>query len=299
MQLTDHARPRFLKGPRSTKLRRIMRWTAFLILAACLNVSAATYAQKVTVKLQNASLEEVFSAVKRQTGYLFFYDRELLRNAEKVTIQASNQPLETFLVAVFKDQPLDYSVKDKTIFIKPKAIASTAPSAKEVKQEVTGTITGTDGTPLPGVTVRIKGSQLGASTDVDGKFKLDARPGDVLVITYIGYEQQEVTVGNGALSIRLKPSISSLDEAVVIGYGSAVRKSLTGSVSSVRSKDIANSPVTDPLATMQGRVPGLFITSSSGLPGTTFNVTLRGQNSLLQANGPLYVIDGVPYRINR
>lgn len=295
MQLTDHARPCFLKGPRSTKLRRIMRLTAFLILAACLNVSASTYAQNVSVKLRNASLEEVFSAVKRQTGYLFFYDRELLRNAGKVTIQASNQPLESFLLEVFKNQPLDYSVKDKTIFIKPKTQTVTAPSAKEARQEVTGTITGTDGTPLPGVTIRIKGSQIGTATDVDGKFKLNAEPGDVLVISYIGYEAQEVTVGSGALSIRLKPNISALDEAVVIGYGSAVRKSLTGSVSSVRSKDLSTSPVTDPLAAMQGRVPGLFITSNSGLPGTTFNVTLRGQNSLLQANGPLYVIDGVPY----
>ncbi|WP_164714068.1 TonB-dependent receptor [Chitinophaga rhizosphaerae] len=272
-----------------------MRWTAFLILAACLNVSATTYAQRVTVKLQNASLEEVFSAVKRQTGYLFFYDRELLRSAEKVTIQASNQPLESFLLAVFKDQPLDYSVKDKTIFIKPKPVTPAAPSANAARQEVTGTVTGTDGTPLPGVTIRIKGTQAGATTDVDGKFKLNAEPGDVLVISYIGFEQQEVTVGAGALSIRLKPNISALDEAVVIGYGSAVRKSLTGSVSSVRSKDIANSPVTDPLAAMQGRVPGLFITANSGLPGTTFNVTLRGQNSLLKANGPLFVIDGVPY----
>lgn len=295
MQLTDHAGPCFLKGLLSTKLRRIMRWTAFLILAACLNVSAATYAQRVSVKLNNASLEEVFSAVKRQTGYLFFYDRELLRNAGKVTIQASNQPLESFLVAVFKDQPLDYSVKDKTIFIKPKTQIPAAPSATEVRQEITGTVKGTDGTPLPGVTIRIKGSQLGATSDVDGKFKLNAEPGDVLVISYIGYEAQEFTVGSGAVNISLKPATSALDEAVVIGYGSAVRKSLTGSVSSVKSKDLSTSPVTDPLAAMAGRVPGLFITSNSGLPGTTFNVTLRGQNSLLQANAPLYVIDGVPY----
>lgn len=295
MQLTDHAGPCFGKGLLSTKLRRIMRWTAFLILAACLNVSATTYAQRVTVKLQNASLEEVFAAVKRQTGYLFFYDRDLLRGAEKVTVEASNQPLESFLLAVFKDQPLDYSVKDKTIFIKPKPVAPAAPSAKAARQEVTGTVTGTDGTPLPGVTIRIKGSQTGATSDADGKFKLSAEPGDVLVISYIGFEPQEVTVGASALSIRLKPNISALDEAVVIGYGSAVRKSLTGSVSSVRSKDIANSPVTDPLAAMQGRVPGLFISSNSGLPGASFNVTIRGQNSLLKANGPLYVIDGVPY----
>ncbi len=295
MQLTDYAGPCFLKGLLSTKLRRIMRWTAFLILAACLNVSAATYAQRVSVKLNNASLEEVFTAVKRQTGYLFFYDRELLRNAGKVTISASNQPLESFLVAVFKDQPLDYSVKDKTIFIKPKTQVPAAPSATEIRQEITGTIKGTDGTPLPGVTIRIKGSQLGATTDVDGKFKLNAEPGDVLVISYIGYEAQEVTVGSGSISISLRPAASALDEAVVIGYGSAVRKSLTGSVSSVKSKDLSTSPVTDPLAAMQGRVPGLFISSNSGLPGTTFNVTLRGQNSLLQSSAPLYVIDGVPY----
>jgi TonB-linked SusC/RagA family outer membrane protein len=273
-----------------------MRLTVILIIVASLKVSAGTYAQSVSLSLRNASLEEVFTAVKKQTGYLFFYDRDLLRSTRKVTINAQNQPLGTFLAAVFKEQPLDYSIKDKTIFISPKPLVPASPSATGVLQEIKGTVTGEDGLALIGVSIKIKGTSTGTVTDVNGGFSINAEPGTVLVVSFIGYETREVAVqSGGALAIRLRPAVSSLDETVVIGYGSAVRRNLTSSVSSVKSKDIANSPVTDPLAAMQGRLAGVFISSSNGLPGARFNVTLRGQNSLLQANQPLYVVDGVPY----
>ncbi|WP_346317654.1 TonB-dependent receptor [Chitinophaga sp. YIM B06452] len=273
-----------------------MRLTVVLIIVASLKVSAGTYAQSVSLSLRNASLEEVFTAVKKQTGYLFFYDRDLLRSTRKVTITAKDQPLGTFLAAVFKEQPLDYNIKDKTIFISPKPLAPASPSATGVLQEIKGTVTGEDGLALIGVSIKVKGASTGTVTDVNGAFSINAAPGSVLVVSFIGYESREVTVQPGStLAIRLKQAVSSLDETVVIGYGSAVRRNLTSSVSSVKSKEIANSPVVDPLAAMQGRLAGVFISSTNGLPGARFNVTLRGQNSLFQANQPLYVVDGVPY----
>ncbi|MBO9152249.1 SusC/RagA family TonB-linked outer membrane protein [Chitinophaga sp. GCM10012297] len=273
-----------------------MRLTVILMIVASLKVSAGSYAQSVSLSLRNAPLEEVFTAVKKQTGYLFFYDRDLLRSTRNVTISAQNQPLGTFLAEVFKEQPLDYSIKDKTIFIRPKPAAPASPSASVVLQEIKGSVTGEDGLALIGVSIKIKGTSTGTVTDVNGGFSINAEPGSVLVVSFIGYETREVTVpANGPLAIRLKAAVSSLDETVVIGYGSASRRSLTSSVSSVKSKDIENSPVVDPFAAMQGRLAGVFISSSNGLPGARFNVTLRGQNSLLQSNQPLYVVDGIPY----
>ena len=134
-------------------------------------------------------------------------------------------------------------------------------------------------------------------TDANGRFVLNgAGPGSVLVFTYIGFEPQETFVGNsGPLTIFLKPAVNALDEAVIIGYGSTIRRKNTGSISTVQSKDIADQPVLDPLAALQGRVPGLMITSSNGLPGSSYSVMLRGRNSIDGKNDPLYIVDGVPF----
>lgn len=293
MQLKCYGKAQSIPGLLYQKLALTMRLTVFLMIVATLKVSAGTYAQSVSVSLKNAPLEEVFNAVKKQTGYVFFYEREVLRSTKRVTIEADNLQLNTFLSEVFAAQPLEYSIKDKTIFIKRKPLVA---EILQAIREITGTVRGEDGEALIGVTVKLKGTNTGALTDANGRFRINAEQGQVLVITYIGHETQEVTISGNDLLIVLKPAVSALDETVIIGYGSAIRRTSTGSISTVKSKDIENQPVMDPLAALQGRVPGLVITSSSGLAGSSFQVRLRGQNSLREdANDPLYVIDGVPF----
>lgn len=263
------------------------------MIVASLKVTAGTYAQSVSLSVKNASLEEVFTEVKKQTGYVFFYEREVLRSTKRVSIQADNLALNAFLSQVFAAQPLDYSIKDKTIFIKRKPLVA---EIVQAMQEITGTIRDGDGQALIGVTVKIKGTNTGAVTDAAGRFRISAEQGQVLVVSYIGHETQEVTVSGNDISIVLQPAISALDETVIIGYGSAIRRTSTSSISTVKSKDIENQPVMDPLAALQGRVPGLVITASNGMAGSSFQIRLRGQNSLREeANDPLYVIDGVPF----
>lgn len=270
-----------------------MRLTLLLITVACLKVTAGTYAQSVSVSLKKAPLEDVFSTVKQQTGFLFFYDRDMLNGTKPVTIQANNLALQEFLAAVFKDQPLDYAIKNKTIFIKRKP----TPSANTVVVAlvpVNGIVKSADGEALIGVSIRVKGTSIGTVTNTEGKFSLNAEAGQILVISYVGFETQEIAASQ-SLNIILKPSSSSLDETVVIGYGTAIRRTNTGSVSSVKAKDLASQPVLDPLAALQGRIPGLSVMSSNGLPGSSFKVMLRGQNSISGGNEPLYIIDGVPF----
>ncbi|WP_158618101.1 SusC/RagA family TonB-linked outer membrane protein [Chitinophaga lutea] len=272
----------------------MMRLTVLLMIAGCLRVSAAAHAQSVSASLKNAPLEEVFATVKQQTGFLFFYDRDMLTATRPVTIQARNLALQAFLAEVFSNQPLDYTIKDKTIFLKRKPAPVETP---QQRQPLTGFVKDKDGQLLIGVSVKVKGADKGVVTDANGKFVLNgAGPGSVLIFTYIGYEPQETFIGNfGPITIFLKPAINALDEAVIIGYGSTIRRKNTGSISTVQSKDIADQPVLDPLAALQGRVPGLMITSSNGLPGSSYNVMLRGRNSIDGKNDPLYIVDGVPF----
>lgn len=264
-----------------------------LLIAATLKVSAGASAQTVSLSARNISMENVFTAVKKQTGYLFFYDRALLRSTRPVNIQAQQQPLQDFLTDVFKDQPLDYTIKDKTVFIKRRDLPANAPI---VQEPVTGTVKDATGVALPGVTVKVKGTSIGAITDPEGKFSIKAHSGDVLVISYVGFEPKEVTVNNSThLPVVLQTAVNALNETVVIAYGTTSKRFNTGSVSSIKASDIASNPVMDPLAALQAKVPGLLVTPSNGLPGASFNVTLRGQNSVIQANQPLYIIDGVPF----
>jgi len=288
-----------MPGALSIKFALIMRLAIVLIIVTTLKVTAGASAQTVSISVKNASMEEVFSLVKRQTGYVFFYDRDLLRSIQPVTINARHTALPAFLASVFKDLPLDYTIKAKTIFIKQKALPANANSSNEIplaRMPVTGMVKDAAGTPLIGVTIKVKGTGTGAITDTQGQFTIQAKPGDVLLISYVGYATREVTVGSDELPpVILQPQTSGLDETVIIGYGTTSRRNNTGSVSSLKAGDIANQPVMDPLAAMQGRIPGLFISSSNGLPGSAFKVVLRGQSSILNPNDPLYIIDGVPY----
>ncbi|MBC9929472.1 TonB-dependent receptor [Chitinophaga qingshengii] len=270
-----------------------MRLTVMLLIAATLKVSAGATAQTVSLSARNVSMENVFSAVKKQTGYLFFYDRAMLRDTKPVNIQAQQQSLPDFLSEVFKGQPLDYTIKDKTIFIKRRDLPA-APAPQQ--QPVTGTVKDASGVPLIGVTVKVKGTHNGAITNTEGKFSIKAQPGDVLYITYVGFEPKEITVGNTTdFPVVLQAAVNALNETVVVAYGTTSKRFNTGSVTSIKANDIASNPVMDPLAALQARVPGLQINSTNGLPGAAFNVLIRGQNSVLQANQPLFIIDGVPF----
>ena len=169
---------------------------------------------------------------------------------------------------------------------------------EDIQHQVKGKVVDTNGMPIPGVHVLIKNTQQGTFTDNNGVFSITANPTDVLVISYIGFQTIETPVGLGTeLTIVLEEDVTTLGEVTVnAGYYTVKEKERTGSIAKISSKDIEIQPVTEVLATMQGRMPGVFITQSSGVPGGRFDIQIRGQNSL-RANGndPLYIVDGVPY----
>ncbi|MBS1781013.1 MAG: SusC/RagA family TonB-linked outer membrane protein [Bacteroidetes bacterium] len=273
-----------------------MKLTIIIMLAACLQVSAKGFSQTITLTGKNLSLENVFKEVKRQSGYLFVYRDEWLKQAKKVDVSISNGTIAQVLDYCFKGQPLTYSIVDKTVVVRLKEEEKKADSTPVIK--LTGKITDkSTGKPLEGASVYVKNSQTGTSTNGEGLFLLAVnRTGFVLVVAYTGYKTLEMPFdGRTELNIELEQSTSELDNVVMIAYGQTTKRLNTGSISKINADDIAKQPVPNPLSAMEGLMPGVFITQGTGVPGGSFSIQIRGQNSISSGNNPLYIVDGVPY----
>ncbi|WP_159445051.1 SusC/RagA family TonB-linked outer membrane protein [Filimonas lacunae] len=287
-----------------------MKLTTVLLLAFCLHVSAKVSPQSISFKGKDVKLEKAFAEIKAQTGYLVIGNKKLLNNAGTVTISAEKMPLKQFLDLLLKNQGLQYSIEAQTIIVSAKPAVPATPPAGYAPVEymappppikVIGYLLRQDGRDaLVGATVQVKGTKSGVSTDNQGKFTLDANEGDLLVITYVGFETRVVTVkGPNMGVIYLSASQNQLDETVVMAYGTTTRRYNTGNIARVTAEDIAKQPVTNPLLALQGRMAGVQVTQANGVTGSKVTLQVRGQNfigtSTIGRNDPLYVIDGVPF----
>lgn len=268
-----------------------MKMTVFLLLAACLHVSAAGYAQQISLSVREAPLEKVFKEIQRQSGYSFWYKTRQLNNATKVTLDLKNATLEEALRKCFANQPLDYVIVEQTVVIRPREQAQAdVPPFQVIK----GRVTSADGKPLAGVSITFKSTRKGTVTNENGEFVLAVHHGDVLLISYVGYESQEITVGDQtSLELNLKESNASLNEIAVIGYGKTSHKNLTSAITTVKPEELNAGAITDVGQLLQGKVPGLNITAN-GDPNQTSAVILRGASTINSSQTPFYVIDGIP-----
>jgi len=278
------------------KIILIMKMTAFLLIVGCLHVGAKGFSQKISLSLKNAPLEEVFQKIETQTGYGFIYAKEQLTKMKPVDLYFVKAELRTVLETVFKDQVFSYTISGENIIIKEK------PESK-VEQEyfeqappyiVTGRIVNEEGKPLEGVSVVIKNSKTGVSTNGEGRFSIEVAPGsNVLVITYVGLESREIKVsGATILNITMKPDEAESREVVVVGYGGVRKSDLTGSVSSVKSKDLTAYPATNAVQALQGRAAGVLVQANNGNPGGGFKIRVRGGTSVNASSDPIFVVDG-------
>lgn len=278
-----------------------MKAIALLMIVFTMQVSATGYSQNVTLRQRNASLEKIFREIHRQTGYLFLYGNSVLQKTGRISIDVTNTPLEKALDHCLEDQPLTYSIVDKTIVVKLKAATPVAlppdvPQADTTQPSLTGKVTDEAGTPLPGATILLLGTIRGTATDAEGRFLLkEVPPGATVAISFTGYETQRIALnGRYNVNVSLKLGASSLNETIVVGYGTQKRENLTGAVTQVSGEVLANRPVTDIGKALQGVVPNLNIstTGDPGGPGTPSGFNIRGTTNL-SGVAPLYVIDGV------
>lgn len=296
MQIYARCKDLCINSPYLSKILRRMRLTTVLLLAFLMETSAEGFSQqKITLSKRNAAIEQVFRDIRRQTGYDFLYSNQVLANARPVSITVNNAPIEEVMQAIMKDQPLAYNIVDRTVVVR----LHERPAQKENSSppiEVSGQVKDDKGDPLPGVTVRIRGSATGAVTDGHGRFGI-AVPDTtaVLEFTYLGFITEERVVGGTTVfNITLRPSNEGLNEVVVVGYGTMLKKDLTGSLAQVKSKDINAVPASNVLQALSGRAPGVQVLQNNGSPGGAVSIRIRGTNSIKGSNEPLYVIDGFP-----
>ena len=208
-----------------------MKLTVVLLFVFCINTGATGFSQSITLSLRNAPVEKVLKEIRKQTGYSFFYKTELLRNAPRVSLSVKNAAIRQALDLCFTDVPVEYSIVAQTVVISPKktisAVSPEDPGEPEIiATEIQGTVTNSAGEPLPGASVRLKGSSTGTTTAAAGKFTLNI-PGNqgVLVISFVGYVAQEINTGGRTdIKVVLTRQDTQADEVVVVGYGSAKRR---------------------------------------------------------------------------
>jgi TonB-linked SusC/RagA family outer membrane protein len=276
----------------------IMKLTTVILLVCSMHVSAISYSQTVTLSEKNVSLQKIFQQINKQVNYSFLYTDELLQKTKKISIEVKDVPLETVLKECFAGQPFTYQIFDKTIILKPKAdLMDNAPPVPPVT--ITGKITDETGQPLPGVSVKLKGTNAVAVSDGNGSYNLHVPDDNVqngaLIFSFIGFRTQEVTLGTSlVVDVKLIPESRSLSEVVVIGYGTQKRGDVSSAIASVNVEKMDKVPAANLSTALQGQAPGLVVRPSSYRPGAGSAIRIRGNRSLNATNDPLFVVDGVP-----
>ena len=268
-----------------------MRITTFLLLVCILNSYADNiFSQnaRVSINQKNVQLEKVLNEIEHQTDYLFIYNNQVNVN-KKVSLKAKNQPVAKVLKELLADSGITYSVEGNHIVLGKQNMAA----APQQNSTIKGKVIDTNGDAVIGANIVEKGTTNGTTTDVDGLFSINTRSGSTLVITFIGYVKQEVKANpSKRMEIILQEDAETLEEVVVVGYGTMKKADLTGSVATVGSEVIEDRPLTNLGAGLQGTIANLNITSSNGAPGTGSKFNIRGTTNL-SGGEPLILVDGI------
>ncbi len=277
------------------KTGRMRKLLILFFLALCLLSTTENKAQGISLSVKNATLENVFVLIQQQSPYRFIYTNEKLADSKKVSVSVKNASIEKLLEIIFKDQPIGYKLEGEVIVIYRKDKPSAITNATGLT--INGKVINERGEGLPAVTITLKGNANATATDEKGNFILkDVDPSSVLLVSSVGYESKQVSVaGRTIIVVQLIIAVNTLDETIIKGYYNTSKRLNTGSVAKISSADINKQPVNNILGALEGRLPGVYVSQNTGAPGGSFTVQVRGRNSILSGNNPLYIIDGVPF----
>ena len=269
----------------------------FILIGFLQTIAFNAYSQGITLTLNFSDTElfHIFEQIENETGFYFLYDENLVDDKQKTSINIKNQELNEVLSELFTSTDIRFTIIDKKILLSPIDNTDGQPYPESGKT-ITGTITDENGQKLPGASVSIKGTAIGTISDINGNFSITNSPENaVLVFTFLGKETQEIAFSNqSSLTISLPESTFGLEEVVTVGYGTQSKKTVSGSIQTVSSSDLSEIPVAQFTQALQGKVAGVQINQSSGIPGQGIQIRVRGAGSILAGNKPLYVIDGFP-----
>lgn len=304
---------RLFLSPETLRFCMKVSFLHLLLTALLMNSVLAARAQelleqRISIHQENSTVRQVLNSIEQTARIKFVYSREVVRTDQRVTLVATDERLGTVLERLLRPMRVSYVVTGNQV-----ALTRTAPSGNDdagprktselapadaLEETITGTVSDENGQGLPGVSVVLKGTTRGTTTNADGKYRLNVPDRSaVLVFSFVGYGSQEVATGGRAVvNVSLKADEKSLNEVVVVGYGQVRKSDLTGAVVTVPVEEIKKVAVTSLDQALQGRAAGVQITQNSGSPGGTTTIRIRGGNSIQGDNEPLYVIDGVPFK---
>jgi len=291
--------------------------TAFIIFFSCYISNAQASGRggesTVTFKGKDVPLNDLFKAIKKQTGYTVMYSLSVtqLDGKEKVTVNFNKAGIVEVMAYVLKGRDLVWTIVDESILIyKEDGVKKNIGPPVGVREKsdtvintvlpmVMGKVTDAEDKPIPGATVMVKGTRDGAVTDNEGVFSLaNVNVNAQLVITSLGFKPRELVVKGKTIQVKMNVAVSDLDETLIIGYGTTTKRLATGNIATVTAKEIEKQPVTNPLQALQGRVAGMVVTQTSGYASAPFTVEIRGRNTIGNVpSDPLYIIDGVPLTV--
>ncbi|MBL1411194.1 TonB-dependent receptor [Sphingobacterium faecale] len=274
-------------------------------MAILLHVQASTYGQKVSLNFKNASLSDVLDEIQKQTGYDFLYNSALIDGQHTITIRTKNTDVSKVLSQVLAAQGLDFEVDNKSVLIKrsKRMLAIEAQQLESGKREnqrrvITGKVRSIAGNVLTGATVTVKGSPVGTSTDSEGTYSITLdKDHKVLVFTSVGYDSQEVVVGNqSVINVVLQEQVDDLDEVVVVGYRTVKKELVNGAVSTIQMADKEKQTITHASQALYG-TNGIHVNQGGAPPGRDgTTIRIRGVNTLGNSN-PLVLLDGIEYNL--
>lgn len=287
------------------KISLKMKLTTLLLILSLVRIQASTYSQntKLTLNVNNTSVEQLFNKIESVSEYRFLFESNQIDLNRKVTLNVEKEKIVEILEKVFKNTGISYTINDRQILLvkkkeQPSQLVTNTSVNTAVDQEIkiSGVVKDAQGMPVPGVNVLEKGTNNGVQTDLDGKFSMRVSGANsILVFSYIGFETLSKTVGQSkSLNIVLKDENSTLNEVVVIGYGTTRKRDLTGSVVSISGEDLRKQPISNVAEALTGRMAGVQVSSSEGSPDADIKIRVRGGGSLTQDASPLIIVDGFP-----
>ena len=276
---------------------RLRKMKLTLLLTCLVMASFGNGFSQVTLSLHfdKADVQDVLGSIEKKTDYIFMYKDDIFRSTKEVSIDFKDAKFEEVLKSICDQINVDYEVRDRQIILKGKVEVPMPPPAQQpAKKSIRGKVLDSKGVPLPGATVMIVGSTTGEITDVNGYYAIEAKEGDILKFTFIGYKEQQIKVGGKASVDAILPDdVTTLDEAVVVGMGTQRRASVIGSISSISVNDL-RVPQRSLVNALSGKMAGAVVVQRSGEPGADdASFWIRGISTFGANKTPLILVDGV------
>lgn len=274
---------------------RLVLFPLFCFVLNLISVYGQAKTSTVTLNVRNATIASVMKQIEEQTGLTFFYENSRVNTSRRVSINSSNEDLDSLLERLFSKNNVSCTVMDDKIILSPMPSKAPVASQQGPARRVSGVVTDADGQTLPGVAVMVPGTKVGTTTDSEGRFALDVPAGtQILEASSIGFRTMSVPLDSGTVyNFTMEDDVEQLEEAIAIGYGTVKKSDLTGAVSGVNARLFKDQPIKQTSEILQGRMAGVVAQNYSGAIGAGLNVRVRGISSINFGNDPLWVVDGV------